>query len=971
MKPTEDEKRKTRDTKVSKSTLTTPEVQPLPVNYSSMSTLSSHTLPDSNPLQNAAGPFGDLLFSLIRKESWFESATLFHMQHFIYNSLFTALCGQRVSNPITINTKTSSPSYSPTKSQETEFYSEVANYIAYKLLDKHTGKGYPRQEKEDNSMKQPVAHNEAFPANTLRAIQHLCIFSEAGLNVMHDGRSEDAHDMVFRDRWFSLFCCALHDILYYEKSPILGYIRRTVLDSIAEFREWDGRMYSRSGPTIHAIFIDTDWRPLEFLDDQFGHQPPPLASIITYTGFVHDAFAATCSDYAEAFWPSTGAFFLRALQKAIDRRGTIMLSDTVVSGDERHELRLGMQFSSEGCLWIKATSSEDILVEVAQQTVWICSALRVASEDDTSQLYHCDGEISNGEGFCNFRVLCELKPSRPELYSCWQNIVAPTAVLCQHFPIPRRQDEMGLEVPLEMLCDMIGVRHAVEFEGGIVMKSVDSMLVPIGYKDNIVQWHFVSTNDDDQRFTYQDGINKCPNRALTDTVTLKMLQSARAIVGWCRNARKIIGREDATYNNIDYSTTRPFSSVLNFSGGSVGFQQFGAAQLNFTLGPKDTRVVFQRSGNFGRVLRWADMSHILLQDTEEKRAWLLNADDVILHIIQKRLHIKQQSSQEIDRVLSLLKYTNTAFETLSNNENWQASSSSETVGAMVAEIWSILEMLLDQVNLLKKTPDRNVTIPFQKEIVGFEFMSIVDERSPLETKQYTAKSTSGGWTRLIKDTGTLVLFAKGFQDLIKPESNSSDGYLTWQSLPKGEDYLGTTVPILMDLYTMAGNKSDLQHLTSSGLYWRPGNTVFEHCLEPESCVCTCNRLQDISHSDSQPCRAPKLEANGGVIFGKSSSYRASIHSSGTASGKKTNSESSGQTKGQSMFFHRNAPFSSTAADLDQGQSLPSPIAESSVIERPENNFSGGGSTDGESLSEIEEVTNLSISRKAPQAVIGN
>ncbi|KAJ4022922.1 hypothetical protein NW752_003378 [Fusarium irregulare] len=418
-----------------------------------------------------------------------------------------------------------------------------------------------------------------------------------------------------------------------------------------------------------------------------------------------------------------------------------------------------------------------------------------------------------------------------------------------------------------MLCAMAGVRHAVEFDGGIVMKSLHGMLIPISLRENIVQWHYVYAEDDSQRFTYQQGIAKCPERALMDSVDFETLRSTRAIVGWCSDARKVIGRDDASYSTIGYSTARPFSSSINVSGGALGFQQFGAAQLNFTLGPKDTKVVFQHSGSFHKVLKLAGRSHVLLQDTEEKRAWLVNADDVILHIVQTRLcHDHKRTGPP-----TLLKYLDTASQTLESNENWQALGSKETVSAMVADTWSMLEMLLDQTTELNQTSDRAVKMPFVKALVGFEFMAVVEERSPLETKEYAAKSNSGGWTRLIRDTGTLVLFAQGFQDLIE-SSHTRNQCFSWRSIPKGEDYLGTTVSVLEDLYNVAGSKSDHRRLTSSGLYWRSENIVFGRCLEPQTRFCRCNRLQDISHSDSHPSAAPTLESNGGVVFGKPSSY---------------------------------------------------------------------------------------------------
>ena len=90
-----------------------------------------------------------------------------------------------------------------------------------------------------------------------------------------------------------------------------------------------------------------------------------------------------------------------------------------------------------------------------------------------------------------FSVSCEFERVPPEEHSCWLPLVDRSAVLCHHFPVPRRADEQGLEIPLQILCGMADIRHAVEFKGGVVMKGPYSMLVPINREDDIVQWHLV------------------------------------------------------------------------------------------------------------------------------------------------------------------------------------------------------------------------------------------------------------------------------------------------------------------------------------------------------------------------------------------------------------------------------------------------------------------------------------------------
>ncbi|KAH7196444.1 uncharacterized protein B0J16DRAFT_365785 [Fusarium flagelliforme] len=878
-------------------------------------------------LQDAVAFFGDHIIALMRSKKWFESATLFHRPDFISRKIGIALTGLLPSNLERldmIGASTREKSH-PSQQKPIEFRRRLAHYTCI-----NAQKRYLAHANQEDAAEGPVAYT--VPPNVLRTIQKLGMCDCIKDDIVSDDHSFDYSDNhVFRKSLFSSFCLTLQRILYDTNSPILSHIKAMVSNKFTRVpspgiqeSDVDASFRSTEPNPLPSITIHTDWRPWEFLDNQFGETVPPITSIVTYTGFVESAFAATCLDYVNTFWPSTGPMFLRVLQQLIDSWDP-NLERTIVT-DETENIQLSMTLSEEGCLSVRGTSSVETLTYIAQQTVWICSALRLSPVADT--VFHCDGDISeheesNQDGPSrSFYVSCQLQPTPPEHHSCWREIVDQTAVLCQHFPIPPRQNEVGLEVSLEMLCAMAGIRHAVDFDGGIVMKSLHGMLVPLSLQKSIVQWHYVYAEDDSQRFTYQQGIAKCSRRALTDSVDFETLRSTRAIVGWCRDARKIIGRDDAVYSTIGYSTAKPFSSSVKFSGGALGFQQFGAAQVNFTLGPKDTKIFYQRSGQFRDILKYAARSHVLLQDTEEKRAWLVNADDVILHIVQTRLCQDHESAGSP----TLLKYLDTASRTLGSNENWHALGSNKTVNAMVDNIWSMLEMLLDQSIRFNQTQDRAIKMPFQKTLVGFEFMGVVEERSPLETKEYSAKNSSGGWTRLVKDTDTLVLFAQGFQDLIESSHTRSDCF-PWRRMPKGEDYLGTTVSVLKDLYNVAGSRSDHRHLTSSGLYWRSERSAFGPCLEPQVQLCRCNRLQDISHSDSRPNAAPELEADGGVVFGKPTSYSAPQGDCDQASVKKLSSSKSKNPNTQTLDTHPKTTIPLPGSNADESQEEDSPGEE--------------------------------------------
>jgi hypothetical protein len=78
--------------------------------------------------------------------------------------------------------------------------------------------------------------------------------------------------------------------------------------------------------------------------------------------------------------------------------------------------------------------------------------------------------------------------------ACWLPLFHG-AVIATGFPIPDRADEMGLEIPITLLAGISGVCHAVEYEGGVVMKGFSHMFVPVRKRNDRVQWHAISSQD--------------------------------------------------------------------------------------------------------------------------------------------------------------------------------------------------------------------------------------------------------------------------------------------------------------------------------------------------------------------------------------------------------------------------------------------------------------------------------------------
>nr|XP_036584029.1 uncharacterized protein CTRU02_06160 [Colletotrichum truncatum]KAF6793288.1 hypothetical protein CTRU02_06160 [Colletotrichum truncatum] len=425
-----------------------------------------------------------------------------------------------------------------------------------------------------------------------------------------------------------------------------------------------------------------------------------------------------------------------------------------------------------------------------------------SQDDDETTHQYCKAvfqEDSNKgiEGAPNFSrkflITCQFEdiPFRERESSCWLNLVSFDAVIAKGFPVPQRQEEKGIEIPLAVLAQMAGIQHAVEFMGGFVMKGPTSMLVPISRNADIIQWHLVSSPNHRQRLSYAEGVSQCRHRALVDQVSLEALYSSRAIVGWWRQARTRLGDEDVDYEGIDYSTAKDYAPAVKISNISAGFQQFGTAQIEFVLGRKDFRFHMKWAGAYEDMLIAAKNMRILLYDTGEKRAWLVSGDEVILHIIRKRGSMKPFI---VNGEKVRIPCADSAEQSLLRNRKLvliDDDEKPETLRSMASRYFDILEYLLALNVEKRQQPQTPVGIPFQDDLLGYEFMAVVDRRMTGHLKKYTLSKTSGGWIKLVEDSDALVLLASGFKDLICPAEDANGLCHTWRTLPKEKDYLAT------------------------------------------------------------------------------------------------------------------------------------------------------------------------------------
>jgi hypothetical protein len=673
-------------------------------------------------------------------------------------------------------------------------------------------------------------------------------------------------DLLVSSDAFRRLALDLRRTLYHDEGVEMEKIRCALLE---------GKQHP-----LHNAKFNVNWALSEFMHTQYGRELPSIGSVVVLTGSALYAQATTCAEYIKSTWPKTGHILIELLDTALKVPNTAPIH--INKDCEGLPLIVNIRSGPTGDLIFYARGSDELLmVELVQQIAFIGSALSTSPFGD--ELAYATPSVRRTSYPSMFDISFEHKRLHATETACWLPLFRG-AVIASGFPIPNRADEMGLEIPLELLAGIAGVRHAVEYEGGIVMKGFSHMFIPVRKLDDRVQWHAISSQDPETRLSYQDALARCKARALSKEVSLEHIQSCRAIVGWCSVATSRLGSDLANYENIDYSGAKDVDSAIRCAGGSLGFQQFGMAALDFKFGAKDGKCHFQRSGPYQRIVSAAEKTPIVLYDTGEQRAWLVPASSVMLHMAQHRHTLEPfEMNEKRVRLNTNVPLDSSAKKVLLNNESLRLSDTEEyTFKDVILNIWSLLEFLIDQ----NVTRDRNASGACLKgtlhdSLTGFEFKAVVEERSPFRQKQMHLGKTNGGWPQLVRDIDALVLLADGFEDIILPADQGNPRLCrSWQRVPKGQDHLATSTKTLKELYDVAGCRLSRKYLTSTQLQWHQGDSILFDACKGFAKTCQCSRLQQIFPKSAVGAIIPPkiILDQGAVIFGQTGSMLQDLRS---------------------------------------------------------------------------------------------
>ena len=543
---------------------------------------------------------------------------------------------------------------------------------------------------------------------------------------------------------------------------------------------------------------------------------------------------------------------------------------------------------------MKATGTIEFLITVGQQLAWLGAVFRCSP----SGLSHCYtnftpvNETNSKLPYVTFSLEYEVMSlDRLGTTSCWNDLVGDV-VLVAGFPIPKRpSDAVGLEASLVLIGALADIPLATCYRGGFILKGRSIALVPIRRGESFVQWHLYQKES--SRVSYLEIQDMFPNRLLLEDLNENALTTTRAFLGWCprtcnhlglhpTHCSHIVANRSSASSGYDYQSVRytktPYlsKSVLSLTGGSIGFQQFGAGNLNFALSTKHGIYHRTRAQYFEDLLDDAKQIPIVLQDMQDRRAVYTDGELVILHIILHREALTpfdtglSSASPSDPQSIRQAMLDNADIPVAYDRNMWQPGQQLKTFKYLVNELYTILEGLMaESMNVAEVGLELN--FDWKKHVRGWEYMDLVNRKLTPRLREAELKPTCGQWPELIRDKCGIVLFANGFQNIITPEINNRL-CRKFQELPKGQDYLAIESAKVEQMYQESGAANDRTQITVTGLTFQRSTHIFEDCSQILSSrkECECERIQRLvsSQGKGKLRPLPELYPTGAIIMGQ-------------------------------------------------------------------------------------------------------
>ncbi|KAH0538907.1 hypothetical protein FGG08_004498 [Glutinoglossum americanum] len=593
-------------------------------------------------------------------------------------------------------------------------------------------------------------------------------------------------------------------------------------------------------PNILCATYQVSWEVKSFMADEF---PPGqlLGPVVTLTGSIKDAQAATCMDYMKWRWPETGPILLHAIERAIvsnDFTHQATSADLVIEVLENGD-KGGL--ANESTI-LKARGSRLAVAEVAEGLAWLSAAFRKSPYEKLTRSEAVKRSWREEDGVSLSFDIClsELSLLGREESPCWLPLFTHSVIVAGFPPRPRNYG-IGLDIPFEVMAFLSGVESLVSHEGGLILKGLSSIVFPKQrLPDGSIQWHLNVEECNDHQISAWTVEDNCPDWLKVNDP--KELEASRHFLGWCKNSKVTLGTREADYGSIGFTAAlekmRTFSWTTLTLG--LGGQKGVGPGASFGFAIAKTRIPRRadRAQNIDRMLLIAREEPLIVYDSSAQRAWLVPAISALLHMV----HIWARRNEKfLPRGLPPFADASpdggeAALSLINRESKFELGSEDDaplTLKGLVKDFWLSLN------ESRSPRPKRS-----GKVIYGYELMDIV-RGSDLRLKEHTIKNTAGDWPYLTGDD-RVVLFCDGLGEAITPDASTSTVCSEWRSVPRRQDYLAATGLCLQYLAEGCKGGKNCERLMAALQWHQPeSHRLFEDC-DSHGPV-ECQRLQELIH----------------------------------------------------------------------------------------------------------------------------
>ena len=307
------------------------------------------------------------------------------------------------------------------------------------------------------------------------------------------------------------------------------------------------------------------------------------------------------------------------------------------------------------------------MIETAQQLAWLSAVFRKPSADSL-----CLSKVdfmSIGHKQYLLRP-AGLEAATVDEKASWHALLGQT-VIAESFPIPARQGEVGLEIPLPSLVRLAKIYAEVEVNKKIALYGSSTLLYPTGWHysrtRSCIQWGLVMGDPPEKSASFvaaRDSWSEVDEKSL--------IPNARSIVVGDANTRASGDAKSHENRRTKGSALVSEQSLLSAQIAPIGvdFPGMGIFGLQVAIDATHPRSIStpRKLPGLDDILAASRRILMILCDTETQSSWLVPTQHVLLHLVKRWIKINAPTIK-LDVSNTDAAETDGAESVLAKNEN--------------------------------------------------------------------------------------------------------------------------------------------------------------------------------------------------------------------------------------------------------------------------------------------------------------